>query len=105
MCIQILKEQRGSCIRQASAIHLGLCGHRMTDPAESPVPTECLRVVVRCRPPSAVETRHSCVLVDEACAQVVVQQADKAEPPRVFTYDAVLGSESTQEQASAQGKQ
>lgn len=61
--------------------------------------TERLRVVVRCRPPSTVEEKLPCVLLDEAAAQVVVQRADRAEQPRLFTFDGVLGADSTQEQA------
>ncbi len=61
---------------------------------------ETLRVVVRCRPRSAAEERLSCVAVDEPRSQVVLQGSGAAEQDRVFTFNAVLGEASTQEQAS-----
>ena len=64
---------------------------------------ESLRVVVRCRPGSTAEGARSCVQVEPACAQVVLQGSSPAEAARVFTYDAVLGPGCTQEQARCWG--
>ena len=61
---------------------------------------ETLRVVVRCRPRGAAEERPSCVAVDEPRSQVVLQSSGAAEQDRVFTFNAVLGEASSQEQAS-----
>ena len=73
----------------------------MAELPQSAEKTERLRVVVRCRPPSTVEEKLPCVLLDEAAAQVVVQRTDRAEQPLLFTFDGVLGADSTQEQAGS----
>ena len=74
----------------------------MAELPQSAEKTERLRVVVRCRPPSTVEEKLPCVLLDEAAAQVVVQRTDRAEQPLLFTFNGVLGADSTQEQAGSQ---
>lgn len=63
--------------------------------------SECVRVVVRCRPLNGKETgdgRQRIVDVDTKSGQIAVRNpaADGGEPPKAFTFDAVFDWESTQ---------
>ena len=58
--------------------------------------SECVRVAVRCRPPSDREAgERLAVAVDEAGRQVSLQGGPEA--PRVFTFDCVFGPGASQQ--------
>jgi kinesin family protein 3/17 len=80
-------------------------------PSGGKADTECVRVVVRCRPLNSREQadgRARIVEVDKQRGQVTLQAGGKgdggnaaaaaggADPPKAFTFDAVFDWESTQ---------
>jgi len=61
--------------------------------------TECVKVMVRCRPMNSKEKQGGskmCVSVDASINQVVLKKlSDSSEIPKAFTYDAVYDWSST----------
>lgn len=65
----------------------------------APAPSECVRVVVRCRPlneKERVEGRQRIVDVDQKLGQVVLRSASSTDAPKSFTFDAAFDLDSTQ---------
>ena len=66
-----------------------------------PKKDECVRVMVRIRPPSSKEAqdgRQIVAIADFDRAVISLRNPSGTEGPKSFTYDAAFGSESTQQQ-------
>ena len=64
--------------------------------------SECVKVMVRCRPMSEKEGKRGCqsiCTIDKPTNQVIVRPNEEGGPEeKIFAYDSVYGPESTQQQ-------